>query len=528
MTTAKGSVRVTDALVTGVAGRLPWLEVGRRVDGIEGHVRMRWSVRAGTALGTASPWIQTIEDASVLRVGQVTIGVSISAIAVSDEGKTSGTRSGTARSDGARTDSVEGDEIAGEFRTSPGSRNVLAVVGTEGEPLHIPTPENVDRGIDRTTANWRSWSREFSYDGPWAAAVQRSTLALKLLVYAPTGAIAAAATSSLPESPAGGKNWDYRFAWVRDLAYMVNALVRFGLREETHAALSWLLQTITANGPDLHIFYGLDGDVPDGVQQYDVPGWHGIGPVVSGNAAQNQLQLGVFGDLLGVARAYVDAGNVLDTETGRLLSAAADRACDEWRSKDSGMWELKRLDHYTSSKMGVWQALSAAIHLAEVGQLIGNVERWREEIGRIRRWIDDNCWSEALGSYVMAAGGTDLDASVLLHAPSGFDRGDRMASTIEALVGRLGRGPLLYRYSGIENEEEPFVACSFWLVSALACVGRAAEAKSLMDELIRLSNDVGLYSEMISEEDGAFWGNLPQGLSHLGLINAAMTYEELN
>lgn len=509
--TASGSVKVTDALVTGVAGRLPWAELARRIEAIDGEVRMRWAVRPGTGLGTASPWIQKVNGASIIRDGGVTIGVT---------GREHHPRRTRSREAGD-------DALRGGFTATAGSRHMLIVVATDSEPLHIPNEAKVEEGIERTIGNWRTWSREFSYDGPWAPAVHRSALALKLLVYAPSGAVAAAATTSLPESPEGGKNWDYRFAWVRDAAYSVRALVRFGLREETHAAFSWLLRTIKKNGPRLHVFYNLDGTTPEGVIEYAVPGWNGIGPVVSGNPAQHQLQLGVFGDLLALARSYVDQGNILDVETGRMLADVADRTCDLWRNPDSGMWELATPRHFTSSKMGCWQALDSAVALGEAGQIAGSVDRWRSERDRIREWVEEHCWDEQRATYVMAADSDDLDASVLLHAPSGFDRGPRMASTIDALVAELGRGTLLYRYSGMPDSEHPFAACSFWLASALACVGRKEEAVALMDDLVTLGNDVGLYPEMIAEDRETFWGNLPQALTHLSLISAAITIEEL-
>ncbi|MET0735297.1 MAG: glycoside hydrolase family 15 protein [Microbacterium sp.] len=508
-TTKEGKATVTDALVTGVAGRLPWAELARRVDGVEGTVRFTWRVRPGTALGTASPWVEQRRTGPIIRSGETSIAV------VGSE-------------HGPRRPSQDGNpEIAGRFATAAGSRHVLVVVATHDEPVHLPDPAIVDEGIDRTIANWRTWSREFAYEGRWKTHVQRSALALKLLIFSPTGAIAAAATSSLPENPRGGKNWDYRFAWVRDLAYTAHALVHFGLREETHAAISWLLRTIRANGPELHIFYGLDGGVPEGVQEYDVDGWRGIRPVVTGNPAQGQLQLGVYGDLFAICRTYVDAGNVLDIATGRMLAGVADRTCDLWRNRDAGMWELPDLQHYTSSKMGCWQALNDAIHLAEAGQIEGSAERWRTERDRIRDWIDDNCWSDYRSAYVMHPGSDELDASVLLHAPSGYDRGPRMSQTIDALSQELGAGPHLYRYSGVQREEFAFVACGFWRVTALACVGRHDEAITLMDELVRAGNDVSIFSEMIDPDDGAFWGNMPQALSHLALITAALTIEEL-
>ncbi|WP_375385083.1 glycoside hydrolase family 15 protein [uncultured Microbacterium sp.] len=510
-TTSDGKASVTDALVTGVAGRLPWAELARRIDGISGTMRFRWRVRPGTALGTASPWMEETTRGPIIRSGRTTIATV---------GSDHGPRRRAYAQDAA-------PELSGSFTTSAGSRHLVVIVATHDEPLHLPDPAIVDQGIDRTIASWRRWSREFSYDGPWRPHVQRSALALKLLIFSPSGAIAAAGTTSLPESPRGGKNWDYRFAWVRDLAYTATALVRFGLREETHAALSWLLRTVRDNGPALHIFYGLDGGVPEGVEEHDVAGWRGIGPVVTGNPAQGQLQLGVFGDLFAICRTYVDAGNVLDIETGRMLAEIADRTCDLWRNRDAGMWELPELEHYTSSKMGCWQALGDAIHLAEVGQVAGSSDRWRVERDRIEAWIHENCWSDEANSYVMHPESDDLDASVLLHAISGFDRGPRMSATIDAISARLGVGPHLYRYSGVQQEESAFVACGFWRATALACVGRHDEAVELMDALVSEANDVGLFAEMIDPEDGSFWGNLPQALSHLALITAAITIDEL-
>ncbi|MEA9983874.1 glycoside hydrolase family 15 protein [Subtercola sp. RTI3] len=505
-TTDSGVAVLTDALVTGFAGRLPWAELARRVDGVSGTVRFRWRVAPGTCLSTASPWIQKTTHGPVIRVDSTTIAV---------RGIDHGPRGGGDRA------------LAGRFTTAPTSRHLLAVVGTANEPLHIPVPELTDSGIERTVSNWQFWSREFTYDGPWPDAVQRSALALKLLIYSPTGSIAAAATTSLPESSRGGKNWDYRFAWVRDAAYTLHALIRFGLREETHAAVAWLLKTIRANGPDLHVFYTLDGQLPEGVTKHDSPGWRNAGPVVTGNPASGQLQLGVFGDLFDVLRLYVQAGNVLDSETGRMLAGIADRTCDAWRSPDSGLWELEDIRHYTSSKMSCWQALDCAVQLAELGQIPGDPARWRAERGLIAEWVRENCWSDERHSYVAYPGTDELDASVLLHTVSGFDRGERMSQTIDAIRSELGRGPLVYRYSGAEAEEGTFVACAFWLASALVCVGRHDESIALMDELIGLSNDVGLYSEMIDASDLSFLGNIPQGLSHLALINAAITIEEL-
>lgn len=509
--TKEGSAQITDALVGGFTGQLPWPELARRVEGLSGKVRFQWRVAPGTQLATAAPWVEDSVHGPVLRAGEVTLVV---------RGLNHGPNE-------PPLDSFT-CELSGEFATTKGSQHLLVIAGSEAQPAHVPVPELTNDGLDRTIEKWRGWSKDFSYEGKWACAVQRSALALKLLMYRPGGAIAAAATTSLPESLQGGKNWDYRFGWVRDVAYMVRSLIRFGLREETHAAVCWLLSTIIRHGPQMHIFYSLDGSLPEGVQELDASGWRGIGPVVTGNRANKQLQFGIYGDLMSVIRIYVEAGNILDEASRRLLRRLADEVCGIWRQRDSGIWELPTTQHYTSSKMGCWQALIEAARLVEMGAISGDNMRWRGEAELIQQWVLKHCWSTEHQTYLAWPNSTSLDAAVLLHAASGFDRSSRMSSTIDALFEQLGEGPLLYRFSGAQKEEGAFVACSFWAASALAYVGRYEQAMQLMNELISLSNDVGLFAEMIDPADQAFLGNLPQGLSHLALVEAAIAINELN
>jgi GH15 family glucan-1,4-alpha-glucosidase len=504
-TTAAGSARVTDALITGLAERLPWVELARRIDGIDGSVSFRWQVTAGTCFATAAPRVEMTPQGKIIRAGDLMLAV---------EGSNHG---------------PEADEstVAGHFTSVANSHHLLIVAGTKSQQLHLPIPELTAIGLERTLENGKQWSEDFNYDGRWADAVQRSALALKLLIHSPTGAIAAAATTSLPENLQGGKNWDYRFAWVRDVTYTVRALVRFGLREETHAAVSWLIHAIRMSDSELQIFYRLDGSTPGPAEIQAVPGWRGVEPVLVGNDARTQLQLGIFGDFFSAMQEYAEAGNVLDEQTRVQLAAIADHVCGAWQKQDSGTWELFDQHDYTASKMGCWQALDSAVRLCELGQLAGDLDRWRVERDHIATWVAENCWSETRQSYVAFPGSEQLDASVLLHAMSGFDRGQRMSATIDAIQAELGSGVLLYRYTGMEAEEGAFVACSFWMVSALACIGRHDQASKMMDELVDLANDVGLYSEMINPADLSFLGNFPQGLSHLALIDAAITIDEL-
>ncbi|WP_231998278.1 glycoside hydrolase family 15 protein [Mycobacterium sp. 1245499.0] len=504
--TESGRVRVTDALNIGFGGRLPWTELARRVEGLDGTVPMRWRVAPGTCFDHSSPWARRTPHGAVLRAGSLNVGVCVS----------------------EQLDVEWTDQTAsGTFTATAGLRRLIGLVASESEPLMLSSASDIDEGLDKTIAFWRNWSGQFECPESWAEAVRRSVLLLKLLIFSPTGAIAAAATTSLPERMSGGKNWDYRFAWIRDTAYTLSALRRFGIREETHAAVAWLLRTVRRHIPDVGVFYCLDGSPPPPVSRFEAAGWRGIGPVVTGNRADGQLQLSIFADLFDTVRLYVDSGHVLDTETGHLLADFADRACDAWRHRDAGMWELPRQEHYTTSKLGCWQALRCAVYLADQGQIPGDPGRWAGEAERISDWVQRHCWNDELGSYEWFPGSGQLDASILLHAGSGFDRGERMSATIDALRRELGCGPLLFRFSGARDEEREgaFVACSFWAVSALHHVGRTSEARDLMAELVELTNDVGVLPEMIDADDRSFMGNLPQGLSHLALIGAALDLE---
>ncbi|TGO05511.1 glycoside hydrolase family 15 protein [Serinibacter arcticus] len=507
-TTDSGTVRVTDSLNTGLAGRLPWCELARRIDGVTGSVRLRGTVAPGTRLRTASPWISDTQHGTVLRVDGLTLAV---------------------RTLNETDVDITRRDITADFVTSPGSRHLIGVVSTNDEPLFLPDPADVDAGVDRTVEAWQRWATMLTYRGPFSDQVARSALVLKQLIHAPTGAIAAAGTTSLPESATTSKNWDYRYSWIRDTAFSLTALFQLGVREETHASITWLLRILREQTDRLGVLHALDGSAPGSeVTSYDVPGWRGSQPVVTGNRATDQLQLGVYGDLFSTVQVYVDNGNVLDAPTGRLLTTVADRAADDWRRPDAGMWELEEDRHYTTSKLGCWQALTHAAHLAEVGQIDGDVERWRHEADAIRAWVEEHAWSETLGAYEFYPGSGELDASILLHAISGFERGDRMRRTLDALAEELGEGPHLHRYTGMAQEEETFVACSFWMVAARALCGQLAEAEALMEQLVReVPNDVGVMAEMLDPATGAHVGNLPQALSHLALVNAALTIDSV-
>ena len=504
-TTATGAVRVTAALNVGSAGRLPWTELAQRVDGLSGTVDLTWRFAPGGRFGRADPWITDRHGTAVASVKDQTIGVVV---------------------DGLPPGVVSPHDVTGRATLHEGDRALLALVATDREPLFLPTPAAIDTRLDRTIESWRRWAGLLQRDGRWNRAVRRSALALKTLLAEHSGAIAAAATTSLPEGIGESKNWDYRYAWVRDSSFTLDALINLGLHEEVHGAVSWLLDAIKRSGGDLHVFYSLDGTVADDTEELDLPGYRHSQPVRSGNGASSQTQLGTYGDLFDTIDRYCAEGHVIDPATGRMLADLAERCCDQWRERDSGIWELGTLQHYTISKIGCWVALDRAARLGETGQIPAtNVARWQAVGEEIRAWVNTHCWSTTKQAYTFYAGTDDLDAAVLLAGRTGFERGARLATTIDAVAAELSRGPLVYRYTGMDKEEGAFVACSFWMVDALTHTGQTDRASRIMDAMVALANDVGLLSEQIDPDTGAFLGNTPQGLSHLALINAAFALD---
>lgn len=501
--TESGQVRVTDAMSVGRSGRLPCNKLIRRIEGLTGHVRMRWDVAMGNRFGTARPWTESRRGQLLLHLGDQHLAL---------------------RAFEAGPPQVELDRVSGDFTTSAGSQHLLALVSSDDAPVFLSDRHDLEADLELTIQRWQEWTAAVRYEGDWRDAVHRSALALKLMLFTSTGAIAAAPTTSLPERIGGKKNFDYRYMWVRDASFTADALISLRLHEEAQAGVNWLIGTVRETAPDIHVFYKLDGSVPrDEEDELPAPGYRNSQPVRSGNSAASQIQLGTFGDFFDTIWRYVEAGHMLDPDTGRLLADLADRCCDQWITADAGIWELHQNRHYTISKIGCWTALDRAVRLAELGEIATeHAQRWKAEAERIKDWVNQHCWSDRKQSYTCFAGTDDLDAATLLAGRTGFDRGERLAGTISAIRRELGRGPLVYRYSGMAEEEGCFLACTFWLVSALASLDRHDEARELMAEAVRLTNDVGLLSEQMDPSSRTFLGNFPQGLSHLALINAAV------
>ena len=506
--TRDGVVRVTEALTLQDGGLLPWVELARRIEGVEGSVSLAWRVEPRFDWGREPPRIRRRGDLFVAE------GADLQLTAVSwDAGEVQ----------------ADEDSLAGSFEIVAGASALLALVAAHRQPLHVPRRDHVEARLDAARRVWDRWLSMWAYDGPWEDAVARSALALKLLVYAPDGSIAAAPTTSLPETIGGDKNYDYRYAWVRDSAFTLDALMRLGLPEQVQQSFSWLLRAVRETAPDLRPFYDLGGGVPTRRETLDhLRGYRDSRPVRYGNAAGSQLQLGSWGDLLETTDLYVSEGNVLDEDAGEMLASCVDRASILWPDEDSGMWELDELRHYTSSKMAVWTALDRALQLGEAGQLPANhASQWREQRDRLHTWIEEHCWSDELSAYSGWAGETCLDAAVLRTVRMGYPEKERLGRTVDTIRERLAAGPgLVYRTTEHVGREGAFVACSFWLVEALARLGRIEEACETMEQILPYANDLGLFSEEIDPESGDLLGNFPQGLSHLALVNAACAIQD--
>ena len=501
-TTSTGRMRITDSLNSGSSGRLPWSELARRVDGLEGEVACRVEVLAARAVSSGSRR-EASPHGDVLHLeGLITAFRAWGPVERTEE---------------------NGRGVIARLVARAGERSTLAVLAGWDAPLILSPLAEIDARIDRSDEAWREWTGGLASLGVYDAAVRRSALALKLLVHSPSGSIAAAATTSLPERLGGAKNYDYRYAWLRDVTYTIKAFLRVGATAEAQAAFSWLTLTMRRHGGSLATMYMLDGgDVP-GETLLDLPGYQASLPVRRGNRAAAQLQLGMFGDLFETASLFVAEGHVLDLATRKLLADAADRCARIWRSRDSGIWELERREHYTLSKISCWLALDRAVSLAGIGQLDSRrVPAWRRARDQVADWIETKCWSEARQAYTFYAGSGELDASLLLAVRFGYANKARLAATRDAVQRELGCGPHVYRYSGMQAEEGAFIACGFWLVEAFALLGERARAVAQMDAMLAAcGGNLGLLHEQIDPANGAMLGNVPQALSHLALIHAA-------
>jgi alpha,alpha-trehalase len=430
---------------------------------------------------------------------------------------------------------VEDGVLRGRFTVAAGERVGFALCVSD--PWHDPPPVAADvfAARDVTVAGWRSWAQKLTgYDGPYRDVLRRSAIVLRALNYAPTGAIVAAPTTSLPEEIGGVRNWDYRYTWVRDMSFTLGALAASGCGFEATKFFAFFADATAgslAAGQGLQIMYGIHGERFIAERELiHLAGHRGSRPVRVGNGAWDQTQLDVYGELLDAAHTIADLDIEIDPEFGRFLGHVADRAVLRWEDVDEGIWEVRGgAGHFLYSKLMNWVALDRAVELAAmIGATAERVDEWTVHRDRIRAAILEQGWSDDAGAFTQAFGRDDLDASVLMMPIVGFlpATDPRMRATIDAVADRLtDEHGFVFRYlneDGLPGGEGTFGICTFWLAECLARAGEVERARVLFDRMAGCANDVGLLAEEVEPATGELLGNFPQAFTHIGLVHAAL------
>jgi GH15 family glucan-1,4-alpha-glucosidase len=481
----------------------------RIVRGLRGKVRMQMNLSLRFDYGRSVPWVTRMEDGSLRAIAGPNMVV-------------------------LRTPAqLRGENLhtVSEFVVNEGE-TVPFVLTYQASHCPEPNPIDPQAALEQTEALWRDWTSRCTYRGPWAEAVERSLITLKALTYGPTGGIVAAPTTSLPERPGGTRNWDYRFCWLRDATFTLGALMNSGYLEEAAAWQNWLLRAVAGAPEQVQITYGLAGERwLTELELNWLPGYEESKPVRIGNAASEQRQLDIYGEITSMLL-HARRGHLPENEPGTALEWKLLEHLEKiWTEADHGIWEIRGpRRHFTHSKVMAWLAFDRAIQSCEQFGLDGPVDRWRA----IRRQIhDDVCrrgFDSDLGSFVQSYGSKVLDASLLLMARVGFLplSDPRIIGTIRAIERHLLRAGLVIRYNthevddGLNPGEGAFLPCSFWLADVYLLLGRYTEARQLFERLLTLQNNVGLLSEEYDLARRRLVGNFPQAFSHVALVNTAL------
>jgi GH15 family glucan-1,4-alpha-glucosidase len=431
--------------------------------------------------------------------------------------------------------SLRGTHAVCESVLRAGERRYCSLVLKEHGPAVLsPLGEISDAALGQTILWWRTWSARCEYKGPYREQVVRSALALKLLNFAPSGAVVAAPTTSLPERVGGDLNWDYRYCWLRDASMTVTAMFGLGYHDEAEAFIEWLLHSTNLTQPRLLVMYTVYGKRAHKERHLDNwCGYRNSQPVRVGNGARNQLQLDVYGEVISAAAQLDEFNKSIDGASARVLRGIGKYVLEHWQFPDKGIWEPRTPDrHHTHSKLMCWAAMDSLIRLRESNLLkkldIAEVKKVRDAI---RREIEEKAWNEQEQTYTAMFGGKEVDATLLLMPKHGFERADseRMRKTYSRIRERLGAGTgLLYRYrNNLSPGEGAFGICSFWAAEYLALGGGSLEeAEQEFRAVLQYGNDLGLFGEEIDPLTGNVLGNFPQGFTHVGLINTALTISE--
>jgi GH15 family glucan-1,4-alpha-glucosidase len=511
-TTDSGVVTLLDVMPTADAR----IDVVRRLTGVKGTVRMHheWVVRFD--YGTATPWVRRRhEDHDPV----------ITAVAGPDKLVLRG----------PRLPKPIDHRHADDFDLREGE---VMTFSTTWLPSHLRTPEAHRYTIQETVHDEVEWVKNCDLRGvPHQDVVRRSLLTLHLLTHVETGGIVAAVTTSLPEDFGGERNWDYRYCWLRDAALTLSSLISAGATDEARFWRDWLLRAVAGDPADLQIMYTVDGSrrLPE-MALDELPGYAGSRPVRIGNAAVDQKQSDVLGEVMSALEDARESALGYSDDAWSLQRVLVDHLVETWQERDNGLWEIRGpLQHFTHSRVMVWAAFDRAVRAVERHGLPGDVDTWREVRDRVRDEVMNEGYDADRNSFTQHYATQEVDASLLMLPLIGFIDGQdpRMLGTIEAIEQDLMREGLLMRYrtqtgvDGLAGQEHPFLACSFWLVSAYAEAGRVRDAHALFDRRVGLTNDVGLLAEEYDPRGQRMVGNFPQAFSHLSLVQAALRLREV-
>jgi GH15 family glucan-1,4-alpha-glucosidase len=502
--TAEGVVRVIDFMPRRGDGPPRLMRI---VEGVQGRVPMRMELTLRPDYGSIRPWTELASDGAVATAGPDAFRLSTPLPL-----------------------QVENGRISAELSVAEGARERLTLTWHLSYE-ETPPVEDADSALARTEAWWREWSGRCRYDGAYREQVLTSLIVLKAMTSETTGAVIAAPTTSLPEDLGGVRNWDYRYCWLRDAVLTLEALLAGGYTDEALGFRDFLLRVGTGDPSTVQIMYGIGGERRlTEFELPDLPGYEGSKPVRVGNAASEQFQLDVYGEVTGVLFLGAEVIGRVERRLWPRWRAIVEHVATIWREPDDGIWESRgERRHYTYSKVMAWVVFDRAVRLAERFGLEAPLERWRRIRDEIHREVCERGYDAKRRTFTQYYGSSALDASVLNIPLVGFLPGSdpRVAGTIDAISRELGRDGFVSRYStaetddGLPGDEGQFLACSFWLVSALALNGRVAQARTLFERLLGLANDLGLLAEEYDVARGWQVGNFPQAFSHLTLIGAA-------
>lgn len=503
-----GTVRIIDLMpIRGRDGGNN-ADVVRIVEGVSGRVEMRMDLTIRFDYGHLVPWVTSADD-HILAVG----GPDALSLTTPIP--------------------LHGEDLStvAEFAVSEGDRVPFVLTW---HPSHLPEPPRIEpeEALENTEKWWRTWSDASSYDGEWEEAVDRSLITLKALTYVPTGGMVAAPTTSLPEHLGGSRNWDYRYVWLRDATFTLQALLMAGHRQEAIAWRDWLLRAVAGDPDDLQIMYGLAGERRLPELELDwLPGYESSRPVRIGNAAHRQIQVDVYGELMDAIFTARRMGMKPEETVWDLQKLLLERLEGKWAQPDHGLWEVRgEPRHFTHSRLMTWVAFDRAVKCVEQWDLEGPADHWRQLRSRIRAEIETEGYDADRNTFTQSYGSRALDASLLLIPQVGFlpATDSRVHGTIDAVGRELSIDDnLILRYrtemtdDGLPGDEGGFLLCSFWMVDALAMIGRRDEARRRFEYLLGLRNDVGLLAEEYDPVTNRMLGNFPQAFSHLGLIDSA-------